>query len=47
MKKISKVLCAIMLATMLSGCVVYGGGYYHPYHPYYWGPPVGVGVGVW
>ena len=48
MKKISRVIYIILLATLLSGCVVYGGGYYgHPYYPYYYGPPVHVGVGIY
>lgn len=47
MKKISSVLCAVSLAILLSGCV-YGGGYYgRPYYPYYYGPPVHVGVGIY
>jgi hypothetical protein len=39
MKKISAILCALAVISMLTGCAAYVGGY--PHHHYY-GPGAGV-----
>lgn len=43
MKKISVIVCSLVLVTMLSGCAAYVGPGYYPYHHYY-GPGAGVYV---
>jgi hypothetical protein len=35
LQQLKPVAAAVALAILLSGCVVYGGGGWHP-HPYYW-----------
>lgn len=41
MKKMKVIVCTLILASMLSGCAAYVGGYY-PHH--YYGPGAGVYV---